>query len=370
MKKCGLIINPIAGMGGAVGLKGTDGADILEKARRLGAVPHSQERTAEALKKLAFVKENIEIITCPGGMGEDAAQEAGFSVSTVDGVSGKDSTASDTKRAAGAMQKIGIDLLLFAGGDGTARDIYESVGDSQIVLGIPAGVKIHSGVYAQNPARAGELAASYLDGKTKRIAEAEVMDIDENDYRQEILSARLYGYLKIPFRRSHVQNVKCGSPDSERYSQEAIAADAVEGMSDSFTYIIGAGSTTRAIMEHLGLESSLLGIDLVFQKRLVGKDMNERQLLDAVTDRSVKLVITPIGGQGFLLGRGNQQLSPSLIAMVGKENIIIVATKQKIQSLYGRPLLVDTGDGNIDRMLAGHYRIITGYHEHIVYRVK
>ena len=369
MKKCGLIINPIAGMGGSVGLKGTDGAEVLKKAKALGARPKASVRTVEALKKLAFLREKIEIITCPGRMGEKAARENRFTPVLIEGISGRSTTAEDTRHAATSMKDRNVDLLLFAGGDGTARDICEAVGDGLVVLGIPAGVKIQSGVYAQNPARSGELAGSYLEGKTRRVVEAEVMDIDEDDYRAGILSARLYGYLKIPFKKTHVQSIKCGSPDSERHDQEAIAADVVESMSDDVYYIVGPGSTTRPIMEKLKLDHSLLGIDVVFQKQLEGKDLNEKQLLKAIRGKKVKIIVTPVGGQGYLFGRGNQQLSPEVIQYVGKENIIVVATKQKIHGLFGRPLLVDTGDDSTNRMLEDHFQVITGYHQRIVYRV-
>jgi predicted polyphosphate/ATP-dependent NAD kinase len=355
-------------MGGRVGLKGTDGLDILEKAVKLGAKPQSQNRTIEALKKLKPLKGGIELITYPDRMGEEAANMCGFSPDVIGAITGPTTTASDTKRAAKEMMDIGIELLLFAGGDGTARDIYSAVGDSLVVLGIPAGVKIHSAVYACNPTRAGELALLFLEGKAKNFLEAEVMDIDEDDYRKGRLRAKLYGYLKIPFERRYVQRVKAGSPVSEQYSQEAIAHDVTENMSDEFHYIIGPGTTTRAIMEKLNLKDTLLGIDLIHKNKLVGSDLNEADLLKEIKGKKTKLIITPIGGQGYLFGRGNQQLSPEVIKHVGKDNIIIVATKHKINSLCGRPLLVDTGDEATDQLLNDYFRIITGYREAIIYK--
>jgi predicted polyphosphate/ATP-dependent NAD kinase len=356
-------------MGGRVGLKGTDGLDVIEKAKKLGAKPQSWQRTEEALDRLKPLKEHIEIITCADKMGESAVVRCGFSPEIIGVGRASITTASDTRKAARIMRDRRVDLLLFSGGDGTARDVYQALEGTQVVLGIPAGVKVHSAVFACNPVTAGELAALFLRGKTRKIKEAEVMDIDEDDYREGILSARLYGYLKIPYRRSYVQNLKAGSSGDERYCQEAIAHDVVESMSDEYAYIIGPGTTTRAVMERLGLESSLLGVDLVHRGKLVGKDLSEKELLKGIKGKKAKLIVTPIGGQGYLLGRGNQQISPEVIKKVGKENIIVISTQQKINSLCGRPLLVDTGDAASDRLLSDYFRVITGYRESAIYKV-
>lgn len=356
-------------MGGRVGLKGTDGLDILEKARRLGAKPESQQRTQEALSMIKSLRDEIEIITCAGQMGEDSVNHLSLAPEVIDVGRTSVTTASDTQRAVKELKGLGVDLLLFAGGDGTARDVYSAIGGSLVVLGIPSGVKIHSAVFASNPLIAGELAALYLQGKARRTREVEVMDIDEDEYRNGILSAKLYGYLKIPYKRSYVQSAKAGSQPDERYSQEAIAFEVVEDMSDEFYYIIGPGTTTRAVMKKLDLDTTLLGVDLVHKRKLVGLDLNESELLGRIKEKRTKLIITPIGGQGYLLGRGNQQISPEVIRQVGKENIIIIATTQKMNSLSGRPLLVDTGDREIDQLLSDYYKVITGHRESIVYKV-
>ncbi len=369
MKKLGLIINPIAGMGGRVGLKGTDGLDILEKAKKLGAKPQSEERAVETLKRLEPLKDKIELITYPEEMGETASVRCGFSPRIIGTIKGFMTAAADTQQAARNMSDLGVDLILFAGGDGTARDIYRAVGDSSVVLGIPAGVKIHSAVYACNPVISGDLAALFLEGKIKKIIEAEVMDIDEENFRRDIISARLYGYLRIPYKNRYLQRVKTGSSEDERYSQEAIAFEIIKNMSDEFYYIIGPGTTTRAVMEKLNVDCSLLGIDMVYRKRLAGKDLSESELLEKIEGKKAKLIVTPIGGQGYLFGRGNQQISPEVVECVGKENIIIIATKQKINSLFGHPLLIDTGNEAADRLLNDYFRVITGYREYVVYKV-
>lgn len=369
VKKVGLIINPIAGMGGRVGLKGTDGTKILEQAKHLGAKPESQNRAIITIQKLLLIKEEIELITYPEEMGEIVVKKCGFQPKVIGSISKGKTTAVDTQKAAKDLLNLNIDLLLFAGGDGTARDIYNIIGDKIIVLGIPTGVKIHSAVFARNPSRAGELALSFLQNKIQRVKEAEVMDIDEDSFRKGIVRARLYGYLKIPYERIHVQSLKAGSPQTDSFAHEAIAEEITEKMQSDFFYIIGPGTTTRAIMEKLNLSNTLLGIDLVFNKKLIANDLNESQLTDYIQGKKTKVIITPIGGQGYLLGRGNQQLSPDIIKKIGKENIIVIATRNKINSLNGQPLLVDSGDNEVNESLCGYISIFTGYRERIIYKV-
>jgi predicted polyphosphate/ATP-dependent NAD kinase len=364
----GLIVNPVAGIGGRVGLKGSDGEDIQRKALALGAVPQSLNRAAEALERLCGI-EGLRIYTYPGKMGESAATTCGFEPLVIGSIQSEGTTAEDTRRAAQEMLRLNVDLLLFAGGDGTARDISSAIGDGLPVLGIPAGVKIHSAVFGTNPRSTGDLAAWFLEGRVSSLRDAEVMDIDEDAVRQGIVAAQLYGYLKIPFRRNLVQGLKAASAPGEAAAMAAIAADVVDRMEDDCLYVIGPGTTTRAITDELGLEKTLIGVDVVENKRLVAVDANEFQLLELISRRRAKIIVTPIGGQGYLFGRGNQQISPRVIEQVGRDNIIVVSTTAKIYSLVGRPLLVDTGAEKVDSALSGYISIVTGYNEEMVYRV-
>jgi predicted polyphosphate/ATP-dependent NAD kinase len=176
--------------------------------------------------------------------------------------------------------------------------------------------------------------------------------------------------LRIPFQRRHLQQLKAGSPPDDSVIQQAIAQDIIEGMESGFYYIIGPGSTTRAVMDRLSLKNTLLGVDLICEKKLIANDLSETQILNHIRDtKNVRILITPIGGQGYLFGRGNQQISPDVIRAVGRANILVAATPGKVHSLRGRPLLVDTGDDSVNAMLAGHIRVISGYHESLIYKV-
>jgi predicted polyphosphate/ATP-dependent NAD kinase len=368
-KELGLIVNPVAGLGGRVGLKGSDGAEIQRQARALGAEPHAGERAAEALARLRRV-EGLRIVTYPGEMGEDAARATGFEPVVMGDIVPGETTGLDTREAARQMHERGVDLLLFVGGDGTARDVYEAVGLKQTALGVPAGVKIHSAVYATHSRSAGELAALYLRGRVTSEREAEVMDIDEEAFRAGALQARLYGYLRVPYRSRLVQSQKMPS-SGEAASLAAIAEDVVSKMEPGVLYIVGPGTTTRAIARELGLDKTLLGVDVVLDGELVARDANEADLLALLEahEGPARIIVTPIGGQGYLFGRGNQQISPRVIRRVGMDNILVVSAPDKLHALGSQPLLVDTGDREVDGILSGYLMIITGYNERAVRKV-
>jgi len=366
----GFIVNPVAGLGGRVGLKGSDGLIIQQRARELGAVPEVFDRAADALRVLKTSAGELDkLVTCPGEMGEIVAVGCGFSPVIIGDICQGMTTAENTREAAQEMLALGVDLILFAGGDGTARDIYEAVGDSVPTIGIPAGVKIHSAVFGVNPASAGKLAAQYLSDEIHTLRKAEVMDLDEAAYREGNVSPSLFGYLRIPYKRRLVQSRKSPNPVSEEAILHAIAMDVIDHMDDS-CYIIGPGTTTQPILTNLGLKKTLIGVDVIRNRKLVIADANERSLLELLEKYAAKVVVTPIGGQGFILGRGNQQISPKVLGKVGLDNIIVISAPEKILSLAGRPLLVDSGDSDIDQAMRRHIKVITGYGERIVYPVE
>ena len=363
MKTLGLIVNPIAGLGGSVGLKGTDG--VAKEAMHRGAVPQAGARTERALRELLPMKDELVLLCAGGEMGEAVAKSLGFLVETI--YSPPSHTSSlDTVAAARAMDS--CELLLFAGGDGTARDVVSS-GIQIPVIGIPAGVKIHSPVYALRPESAGRLALRFLRGRQMRLREAEVVDIDEAAYRQGRVSTNLYGYLNVPDGSDLLQHGKAASPESERSQQISIAHEMIERMRDGVYYLIGPGSTTRTLMRELNQPNTLIGVDLLLNKRLVQSDLCEGNILAALDRRETHLIVTPTGGQGYLFGRGNQQLSAAVLRRIGKERIHILATQEKLFQLSGRPLLVDTGDAKTDELLSGYYRVIVRYHEEQICRV-
>jgi predicted polyphosphate/ATP-dependent NAD kinase len=370
MKKLGVIVNPVAGMGGRVGLKGSDGADILRRARQLGARPEAPRRAVEALRVVSRLSDSIQVLAYPAEMGADECGEAGLRTAVIGSIVSGETTPRDTQRAAVEMADAGVSLILFAGGDGTARNICDAIGEEFPVLGIPAGVKIHSAAYAVTPRSSGEVAAMFLEGRVTSTREAEVMDIDEDAFREGIVNARLYGYLQVPEERRFLQSAKSGGIRSEQKALRQMAEDVIAGMEgDDRCYLIGPGTTTRVLMECLGLENTLLGVDVIREKRLVASDVAEAQLLELIEGRHARIVVTVIGGQGHVFGRGNQQLSPDVIRRVGTENIIIIASKEKLVSLSGRPLLVDTGDAALDEELSGYMRVTTGYRDYVMCKV-
>lgn len=367
--RLGLIINPIAGMGGTVGLKGSDALTSIQHAESLGAIAQANQRAKVALEQFLSLAPDVEIVTANGQMGENLCQSLGLSYQVVYQSNSDETSFNDTIGAATQMSEMELDLILFAGGDGTARNICDAVPDNTTVLGIPAGCKIHSGVYAITPKAAGRIVHMLISGELVSVQEADVMDIDEAQFRQGVVRAKRFGELQIPAELRYVQAVKMGGKESDELVLQDIAASVIDAMESDETYIMGSGSTVAFIMEELGIPNTLLGVDVIRDHQLVAADVTTNQLLPLLQNKPVKLVITLIGGQGHIFGRGNQQLSPEVIRSVGKENIIVVATKTKLQALAGRPLIADTGDLELDKMLAGHIKVTTGYKDQVFYPV-
>ena len=391
--RVGLIVNPVAGIGGAVGLKGSDGPEIVRQALALGAVPHAEERAEAAVRQLLGCwpagREGPEILAAPGPMGEAAARAAGASPVVVGSLGdAAGTTPDDTRRISAHLSALAPDLLLVAGGDGTLRDVCAAVGTGVAVVGIPAGVKIHSPVFATGPRAAGDLAAAFLlaTPSRRRTAPAEVLDLDEEAYRRGEIAPRLFGEVIVPSGDRRLQARKEPSPASE----EAAVAGAAEGvlrhLADGGRWVLAPGSTVRAVGEGLGVRTTLVGVDVVDVAPVgpsadraaraavaVATDVGAADLERLAVERPAVLIVTPVGGQGFILGRGNQQLSPAsiraILASGGLDAIVVVATPAKLAGLRGRPLLVDTGDAELDAALAGHLTVITGPSDRTVYRV-
>lgn len=365
--RLGLIINPLAGLGGSVGLKGSDGQ--AAQALALGATPQAMNRATTALTELLTLRDKFTVYTVAGDMGQSVCAALGLDYQLVYTPDSWPSAAADTETAARLIAEQGVDILLFAGGDGTARNICAVVGENTTVLGIPAGVKIHSGVYAISPQAAGKLVAKLIAGELVSLSEAPVMDIDEQAFRAGVVKARRFGEMRIPAQLRYVQSVKMGGRESEELVLADLAAYVAGQLEDDVRYVMGSGSTVAAVMAELGLDNTLLGVDVVENGELIAKDVTAAQLLDLVQGYPSKLIITLIGGQGHVFGRGNQQLSPAVIRAIGRDNILLIASKAKLQQLDGRPLLADTGDAVLDQQLTGLINILTGYNDYVMYRL-
>ncbi len=369
--RLGLVVNPFAGIGGSVALKGSDSEEAhhLAQSQLAAGKRRAGERVVRALERLQPCKDRIELLCWGNEMGGFSASAAGFTAREIGSSDNEDTSAADTRSAARALAAQGIDLLLFAGGDGTARDVFDAVGSEFPVLGIPAGVKMHSGVFAVSPEAAGDLLVQLAQAGLVDLWPREVRDIDEEAFRQDRVKTRFYGEMLVPAEGRYLQQTKVAGRESVELVAAEIAAGIVEHMEPAVLYLIGPGSTTAAIMEELGLPNTLLGVDVVANRQLIASDVDEAALLDLLADpdQAVQMILTAIGGQGHVFGRGNQQFSPAVIRRVGNDNIQVIAAKSKITALEGRPLLVDTNDVELDEALSGYRSILTGYEDRILY---
>jgi predicted polyphosphate/ATP-dependent NAD kinase len=360
VKRVGLVVNPIAGMGGSVGLKGTDGADTLAKAVSLGSKPIAHMRAEQFLSELSPAKEKLQLYVGAGAMGEEEAKLCGFDFIVV-GRPKEQTSSADTKRTVELLRSAKLDLLVFCGGDGTARDVCAAADMKFPVLGVPTGVKMHSAVFAVTPIAAARVAIRFLWADLP-LREAEVMDVDESAFREGHVSAKLYGFVLTPYEPHLIQTNKLASPmtEDEVRNQAAIAIYIIETMQPNILYIVGPGTTTRIIGDLLDQKKTLLGVDLFLDKKIVAADVTEQQILEKTVGKAAKITVTPIGGQGFIFGRGNQQISATVIRRVGLDNITVIATESKLRSLQS--LRVDTGDPALDEAMRLHeWRVVSDY---------
>ena len=366
IQKIGLIVNPVAGMGGSVGLKGTDG-DAYKRAKELGAQPVTPVRTKDFLEHIRR-KEDIELMTAPGKMGEDYIRDFNLPA-TVVGRIAEETSALDTRRIAEEMLMQGVNLLIFVGGDGTARDIYDAVGMKVTVVAVPSGVKVFSAVFAYSARAAAEMVDAFIGGA--RVGEQEVLDIDEAAFRDDRLASQRYGCLLVPSIKKYLQGGKKSSNMNilAVKSKKEVAADIIEQMDRDTLYLLGPGTTVKAVADAAGVPKTLLGVDAVADGKLVGADLNEKAILSLFQKFKKKcIIVTPIGGNGFIFGRGSKQLTPEVIRRVGRENIVIVGTRDKIVKLEA--LRVDTGDFSLDKILAGDMAVTVGYKETLKIEVR
>lgn len=365
----GLIINPKAGLGGSLGEKGSDHLDLanLPAGAETG---RAQGRARRCLEALLPLRQQLRFAAFEGPMGGQLLSEMGYDWQPC-GTPSEPSSAEDTWRAVASMHQAEVDLLLFVGGDGTARDIVKASEGHCPALGIPAGVKMHSGVYAVSPEAAAEIVLAMLQGGLVAIDDAEVRDIDEQAFRDNRVRTSRYGELPTPSLGAYLQRTKVSGREDESLAKQDIAAEFEEWAEAGTLYLLGPGSTTHAITEHLGLDGTLLGVDAICDGELLGSDLNAAEILTLLEQHQgpAAIIVTAIGGQGHILGRGNQQLSADVIRRVGADNLHIVATRSKLAELNGAPMLVDSNDPQLDRTLAGLRPVISGYRDRLLYRV-
>ena len=357
MRTIGLIVNPVAGMGGSVGLKGTDG-EMHARALELGARPVSPARTREFLSHLCC-RDEIRLLVAPGPMGADCAEEAGLGFEIVGALSGQPGSG-DTRTIAREMLDNGAELIAFAGGDGTARDMADAIGDRVPVVAIPSGVKVYSAVFAYSPRAAAALVDAFVEGSG--LTEEEVLDIDEDAFREGRVDARHYGFLLVPEVGRLLQGGKesSGMSASTAEAKQEIAKAVIDAMQPQTLYLLGSGTTVRAVADELGIRKTLLGIDAVVDGELAGSDLNEESILELLDHHpQAAIVLTPLGGNGFILGRGNKQFTPQVLRRVGLDRLIVIANRDKLLGLSS--LHVDTGDPELDDDLRGYIDVIVGH---------
>jgi predicted polyphosphate/ATP-dependent NAD kinase len=371
MVRIGILANPDAGLGGRLGLKGSDGQ--AELARSKGAEDRSGPRLESMLEHFSRIhraeSSQIEWITSTGRMGTEwIPVELDFgTISEVHQSPGKTS-ASDTQDAVARLLENGIDLLVYSGGDGTTRDIVSSLSDSETpelpVIGVPSGVKMHSGCFASSPKAAAEVLSAWIQGDLL-VSSTEVLDLDEELYRKGKWVVRLYAEAFSPNSPRWMQGSKeLIQTESEEEIIIGLSNHIEESIVDEGHLVIwGSGGTLREIGGNIGFELTTLGIDATIGSEKVGTDLAESGIIEILDshDGPVTLLLSPMGGQGFLIGRGNLQLSPSVLSSIGIDNILGVVTPAKLLTV--RALRIETGDDSLDQEFASkrYMKVLQGY---------
>lgn len=355
-RRLGLVVNPVAGVGGPAGLKGSDSPEIQQQALQRGSTLRAHERAVTALRELPA---GVTVLTAGGLMGEAAVREAGGVAETVYEPA-TPSSPQDTAAAVRALVDSGAELILFVGGDGTARDCVHGLepGAEVAVLGVPAGVKMYSSCFAVSPVAAGRVAGAWLQGANVALEDREVLDVSEEQIRLGRVEATLYGLVAVPVVPGRTQARKAATSDSEADAVRSVAVGVAGRLQPGHNYLLGPGSTMMAVARELGVAKTPLGVDVVRDGRLVASDCSESELLAIVAQAPSHAVVTVIGGQGFLLGRGNQQISAAVLQQLADPPLLVAATANKLLGLPG-PLLIDTGDARLDARLAGFQRVTT-----------
>ncbi|MBN17166.1 MAG: ATP-NAD kinase [Euryarchaeota archaeon] len=359
-RRIGMIVNPDAGLGGRLGFKGSDGR--ADEARAAGAEDRSGPRMMLALQRCHDRLEDVEILTCSGNMGSNWCPID----HTVIFETPKRTSAQTTQEAVKSLCDSDIELLLYAGGDGTTRDIVEALSDPDLpIIGVPGGVKMHSGCFAASPNAAAEVLIAWLEGDLL-LARTEVMDLDEEVYRQGRWSVRMYGEAMMPASPRWMQGAKMRVQATEEDEVLEALGDHIREVfvEDSERLVIwGSGGTLRTIGEGIGFAPTLLGIDATIGGKQIGTDLNEESLLKLISNHKGEctLLVSPMGGQGFLLGRGNLQLSPDVLRAIGIEAVMGVVTPAKMLTV--NQLRIDTGDTNLDAefQTKKYLKVLQGY---------
>ncbi len=381
--KIGLIVNPFAGLGGEAALKGSDTYTVRQQALDYHkGMLKSPVRVARFLQSLQAklppinvqgrsIQTLIEWYCLPGLLGQEQLSNAGFKAKVYE--YGAMSSYKDTQQAVRYFLNERVDLIVFAGGDGTARDVLDSVGDQNpevLCVGVPAGVKMQSGVFAITPESAAQILSQWVSGELNSVAFQDVRDIDEAALRKNKVRSKYYGAMQTLSSPQYLQRLKQSGIENNELVLDDIA-DHLDGLlSEGYTLLVGPGSTMDYFMRRNNFKNTLVGFDAVDLNGVVGCDLNAEQCsrLLSLEDKLI-LVITPTGQQGFLWGRGNQQLSDTFLRAINKGNICIVSTKEKLNALQGRSLQVDTSSIELNEQLSGFYPIITAYQESVVYPV-